>query len=411
MQTTEKIFTNLPLCIIAESLYMVYNVGMDREKKKIHKKLSFAMHHGLAFMGLAVLLIVSVVLILGFEQTGAVRYARLNPTQEPIITAAPSPSPAPGLQKITPVPIMESPTPEPTQATYTQTRIVIDGQVIAVLASREAAEELINHVIAHFEAQCDAIGLASKISNEIEYLEASDSLKITSYDDAFALLTGEETPITVISRCSEMETTVVQHGVNRVYSDEYYEGTLFISSYGRDGKNMRTLEYTYVNGVLSDTSVLDEGNLYPAVMEVFIVGTKPIPESDTVNGEFDASDCPSLDRGFRQPVNAKIIKYFGFYGGVLHNGIDYDARENASCRASCAGTVRSVMERGAYGLTVDIDHGDGLITRYAGMSSASVSVGDTVSIGDEIGKVGKNGLHFEIILDGRPRNPCVYLLG
>lgn len=388
---------------------MVYNVHMGHNKKKIQKKINFAKHRRFAFAGLAALLVISVVLILGFEQTGADRYARLNPTPAPTPTAIPSNTLV--INESTPDPIIESQSPEPTLVGYTKTCIIIDGQVVAVLASREAAEELIDHAVAHFEAQCAASGLISEISNTVEYRAAFDTDEITSYDDAFALLTGAQTPVTVISRCSVMETTVVKHGVNNIRSDKYYEGTMFVSSYGRDGKNMQTLEYTYVNGVLSDTSVLDEGNLYPAVMEVVIVGTRPIPKGDTLGGEFEKSDCPTINRSFRQPVIADIVKYFGFYDGVLHNGIDYDAKENTSCSASCAGTVRSVMERGAYGLTVDIDHGDGLITRYAGLSFANVSVGDTVSIGDEIGKVGSNGLHFEIILNGRPRNPRIYLLG
>ena len=69
----------------------------------------------------------------------------------------------------------------------------------------------------------------------------------------------------------------------------------------------------------------------------------------------------------------------------------------------------AVIERGALGKTVDISHGGGFVTRYAGLSEVSVTVGSSVFAGDRIGASSSEGIHFEIILNGRPRNPIVYL--
>ena len=101
---------------------------------------------------------------------------------------------------------------------------------------------------------------------------------------------------------------------------------------------------------------------------------------------------------------------------MLHLGLDYKPKsEDADVLASCAGTVVCVMERGGYGLRVEIDHGDGFVTRYAHLSSACVTLGQTVAQGTIIGKVGSSGnaddvlLQFELRIDGEAYNPRYYV--
>ncbi|MFP5224038.1 MAG: M23 family metallopeptidase, partial [Actinomycetota bacterium] len=71
--------------------------------------------------------------------------------------------------------------------------------------------------------------------------------------------------------------------------------------------------------------------------------------------------------------------------------------------------------RGAYGLAVIVDHGEGIATMYAHMSSISVSTGQQVSTGDMVGRVGSTGystgphLHFEVRVNGQYTNPMQWL--
>ena len=73
------------------------------------------------------------------------------------------------------------------------------------------------------------------------------------------------------------------------------------------------------------------------------------------------------------------------------------------------------MMRGGYGLTVEIDHGNGFLTRYAHLKDITVSVGDSVEQGQVIGYVGSTGnaeramLRFELRIDGVAYNPRYYL--
>ena len=91
------------------------------------------------------------------------------------------------------------------------------------------------------------------------------------------------------------------------------------------------------------------------------------------------------------------------------------APAGTSIRAFGAGTVIEAGPRGGYGNLVVIDHGNGITSRYAHQSSLDVEVGQVVTAGDVIGRVGSTGastgphLHFEIRRDGVSRDPAPYL--
>lgn len=110
------------------------------------------------------------------------------------------------------------------------------------------------------------------------------------------------------------------------------------------------------------------------------------------------------------------FRYDPFSGrGAMHAGIDLAGSHGEPIRASAAGRVVRAERFGAYGLAVDIDHGHGIMTRYAHLSRIDVKVGDRVSMGQRIGGMGSTGrstgthLHFEVRIDDRPVNPRPFL--
>jgi murein DD-endopeptidase MepM/ murein hydrolase activator NlpD len=115
--------------------------------------------------------------------------------------------------------------------------------------------------------------------------------------------------------------------------------------------------------------------------------------------------------------DTKVTSAFGWrsdpFSGQTkyHGGIDLRAAYGQGVPAAGDGRVLEVEEKGAYGLTVLLEHSDGVRTRYAHLSAADVSVGDRVLQGQEIGRVGQSGratgphLHFEVIRDGRRIDP------
>lgn len=100
-----------------------------------------------------------------------------------------------------------------------------------------------------------------------------------------------------------------------------------------------------------------------------------------------------------------------------HTGYDYPSPYGTPILASAGGRVRRAGSNGAYGRTVEIDHGDGLATRYGHASRILVRVGEVVLPGQQIATVGSTGrstgphVHFEILRHGVAVRPGPYLAG
>lgn len=99
-----------------------------------------------------------------------------------------------------------------------------------------------------------------------------------------------------------------------------------------------------------------------------------------------------------------------------HEGIDVSAPMGAPIVAPAAGTVTLVTVERGYGNVLEIDHGNGIVTKYAHCSRIVVRVGQHVSRGQEIANVGSTGLstgphlHYEIHVHGKVVNPLTYVM-
>lgn len=118
----------------------------------------------------------------------------------------------------------------------------------------------------------------------------------------------------------------------------------------------------------------------------------------------------------------KINNEFGFrrnpFGGrsyEFHPGLDIGGEKGDVVIAPANGTVTKAGWTGGYGNLIEVDHGNGLMTRYGHLSKLEVQVGDTIERGQEIGLVGSTGrstgphLHFEIRLGEKAINPRRFL--
>jgi len=107
---------------------------------------------------------------------------------------------------------------------------------------------------------------------------------------------------------------------------------------------------------------------------------------------------------------------FGGPGYEFHTGQDIEAPIGAPVIAGARGEVSFVGWQNGYGQLVVIDHGGGLSTRYGHLSHIDVDLGQAVSRGQLIGKVGSTGrstgphLHYEVRINDQPVNPLQYLL-
>ncbi len=102
-------------------------------------------------------------------------------------------------------------------------------------------------------------------------------------------------------------------------------------------------------------------------------------------------------------------------GPALHTGLDFRAETGSPARATGAGRVVSAEYTGGYGNMVEIDHGNGVATRYGHLMSFTVVPGERVEAGQIVGLTGSTGrstgphLHYETRIGGEPVNPIRFL--
>ncbi len=111
--------------------------------------------------------------------------------------------------------------------------------------------------------------------------------------------------------------------------------------------------------------------------------------------------------GFRtDPINGRA---------ALHTGLDFPAEIGTPIHAAAGGIVSVREWHPGYGEVLEIDHGNGLVTRYAHCSTIEVPVGALVKRGQLVARVGNTGrstgahLHFEVLLGGVPQDPARFL--
>jgi murein DD-endopeptidase MepM/ murein hydrolase activator NlpD len=126
---------------------------------------------------------------------------------------------------------------------------------------------------------------------------------------------------------------------------------------------------------------------------------------------------------YRKPVVGEVeftsgfgIRSDPFLGRpAMHTGLDFRGGIGDPVRATANGKVVSCGWAGGYGRMVEIDHGNGLSTRYGHLSEIDVKVGDVVKIGQVVGLVGSTGrstgphLHYETRIDGEAVDPQKFL--
>ena len=247
-------------------------------------------------------------------------------------------------------------------------------------------------------------GMTSK-----ELLELNPGYNIDKIQIGEVLTLSEAVPyLTVTVKQREYYVEDVMYDVEYTDSAYLYKGDYEVTSPGEYGAADVVANVTYVNGVETERTVLSSVLLKEPVTEQRLQGTKERPTW--------------LPTGtFRWPISGRITSTFGGrsspggIGSTNHKGIDIAGSYGIPVYASDGGTVSYAGWMGGYGYLVEIDHGNGYVTRYGHNSSLTVSVGEHVYKGQQIARVGSTGnstgnhCHFEIRYNGVAKNPLNYL--
>ncbi len=178
---------------------------------------------------------------------------------------------------------------------------------------------------------------------------------------------------------------------------------------GEKGLKETTYKLVMKNGDVINQQVINEKVIKTAKNQVVVRGKKEMIASRGTVSTFSSGGKVSW------PLRGRITSSYGRRWGETHTGIDIDGVTGQPVGSAADGVVIQAGRVGGYGKMILVRHGNGLTTRYAHLSSIGVSVGDKISRGEVIGRVGSTGrstgshLHFEVIDGGRIQNPMKYL--
>ena len=194
-------------------------------------------------------------------------------------------------------------------------------------------------------------------------------------------------------------TEVIDYKTQTIYRSDKDEGYSKTTTYGKEGSKDVVAEITYLDGFETERVVVQETVTKKAVTKVVEVGTRKVAP-------------------FYWPVPACHRVYQSYHSGHLAWDISSGGTpvRGTPCLAADSGTVIFAQTgwNGGYGYLVKIRHANGLVTVYAHLDAISVREGQTVTRGQQIGKVGNTGrstgphLHFEVIRNGVKVNPKTY---
>lgn len=286
---------------------------------------------------------------------------------------------------------------ENTDEIVNATILRVNGEYVTCVAGDISLDEYIETALHRFDNKGSGATskFVDKITTEKAFYPAS---KVSSIEDAKK----------VIDTLKVQTVATVSGSFRTSYSTSVIKDSSKTSGYcktakaGVSGVTNYTDSVTFVNGVeqsrvrLSSTVVSKPSN------EVIIVGTKPL---DLGGAQFGWP----IARGVDYTITSKIGD------NRDHKGFDIAAVTGTPICASLGGVVTQAGWDGAYGYKVTVDHGSGITTVYAHCSKLLVSVGQRVSTGQAIAKVGNTGrstgphLHFEIRVNGNYVDPEPYI--
>lgn len=217
--------------------------------------------------------------------------------------------------------------------------------------------------------------------------------------------------LTVMSKGILTSTEIIAFDVVTNTDSKLARGESVVKEQGSDGEKQVTYSYLQKNGKDISKQIINEKVIKSPVSQVVDKG----PSSTPVSVAYSLSRGSGSTSGIAWPLKGSINSYYGSRHGSFHTGLDIGGDVGEPYTAAASGTIVAAGWGGGYGNMILIDHGNGVMTRYAHSSRLLVSVGQSVSRGQTIGLVGITGnttgphLHFEVILNGDTVNPLSYL--
>lgn len=288
--------------------------------------------------------------------------------------------------------------------TYKPTvKAYIDGKFVGYFSSEQQFDEVYNDLVTE-KQNID--------SNVKVYLESEPTFETSYTRDS---LIAKQNVYTNLRSEMKTEYTVYEvavDGENKMKFDTKDDAD-------RYAENLKA-EVSKLNVEVKEEKLEDKGEITTVeradnILKDIVDRNKPVETPKATVSSKNTTNVQATGGGVWPTVNRRInCQYMGYSG---HTGIDLGGAVGTAIYAYKTGTVTFAGWGSGYGLHVKIDHGNGMTTYYAHCSELFVSVGQQVTEGQMIAKIGMTGyttgphLHFEVRFNGVPTNPYPYIVG
>ena len=350
-----------------------------------------------------------ILLVLG--AIGALRASR------PIVDTSPVVVEQAEIETVNVETVEASPEPTAEPVTYENTvLLLVDRQPVMTLSSELAAKQMLWEYLSSFAVAPEGERfLSARFDCELILAQADPLVKPMNEGDALSMLSQNPALVPIVVTTMRTETSETSPAVNESTEPALPKGERIIAQLGAGAVTQTSMQAVYRAGTLLETGAPETKTLRLA--RETIVRTGAYTKANTSGSPDRLEGVQGKSKGdlkLGYPMRGQMVHYFGYVEGKMNYGLEISNSAGTNIVAPGEGVVVYCGERGAYGFVVDIDHGNGFVSRLTHLSEVQVELNQRVFIGDPVGKLapdadgGKPVLHYELIIDGIPYNPLFY---
>ncbi len=313
--------------------------------------------------------------------------------------------------------VTPAPTPVPELPEYAVTLLVNRRPVMTLASAPEMQRVLWEYLQQSAVAPEGEQFISAKFNGELIIVEPEGGARVVTAEDAARRM--QNAPGLVPVQVLALRGQKTESEVEKTESEDkaLARGTRIITQLGAGAVTQAVTEVSYVAGEAAQTGEPQTQTLREA--RATIIKNGAYTKRDT-SGEPDKKEGKKgKDAGGLKlvwPMRGGVSSNFGFREGRMHNGVDIENSAGTRVVAPGEGVVVYCGERGEYGFVVDIDHGNGFLSRLTHLADVQAEYNQRVFAGDQIGVLADNStagkkprLHYELIIDGVPYNPSFYV--
>lgn len=342
---------------------------------------------------------------------GALRAARPEAQTGPVIVEQAQPDTV----SVETAEVTPAPTPEPITYENTVTLLVDRTPVMTLTNELSAKQMLWEYLSANATAPQGETFVSAKFDCELILTPGDPVVKPLETGEALSMLAQNPSLVPILVTTQRTERSETSPEVSESSEPALPKGERIITQLGTGALSQTSVRVVYRAGALLETSAPETKLLHEARVTILRSGTYTKADTSGTPDRLEGVEGKSKgDLKLGYPMRGQVVRHFGYVDGKMNYGLEIGNSAGTKIVAPGEGVVVYCGERGAYGFVVDIDHGNGFVSRLTHLADVQVELNQRVFIGDAVGKLaadadgGKPVLHYELIIDGIPYNPLYY---